>query len=293
MTRTQNKTLKKHYKYVYVFASFLFFFFFNSFLFIFHPVHSIFASNINTMHSTRASSLPLTKENLKHLDSKQKFNSHSNNEILERYCREIEYARDINRSQSTPPVLKNDLVVASPRILPFPYHNDSLFLPTAEQIHYHLHSDSLSTSRTESFSTLPPDSSVLISRPHSTTNIIHGDSNYSISMNSGVQYQHERRSLPARLEHQLMSKRFKKFRRTSSIASSSIATSIVEQPPPPIKLNNDTQKKPWIKRIMKIFTKTKKPVNNNNGPVWYCQYSENPTSRFEKYYNYDPIAIVS
>lgn len=228
---------------------------------------------------TRPSSLPLTKENLQHLEHS------NNNEILERYCRNIEYARDIIRSQSSPP--KNDLVVASPRLLPFPYHNDSLFLPTAEQIQYHLHSstqDSLSTSRAESFSTLWPDSSLLMSRPQSTTNIIRGDSNHSISMNSGVQIKHERRSLPARLEHQLMSRRLKKFRYAPSVASSSTAAS---QP-----------KKPWIKRIIQLFHKNNKKSNtqqqlDNNHPVWYCQYSNNPTSHLEKYYNSDSVAIVS
>lgn len=224
------------------------------------------------------SSLPLTKENLKHLNNRPQ----RNNEILERF---IEY-----RPQSVPPTTnsKNDVVVASPRLLPFPYHNDSLFLPTAEQIQYQLQSsDSLSTSRAESLSTFLPDySSALASRPHSTANII--TSNYSISMNSGVQYNHERRSLPARLEHQL---KIKRFYRPSSIDSSSIASSAVK--PEPIKMNMN--KKPWIlRRILQLFHRNKKNTNQNGDPpVWYCQYSKNPASRFDKFYNYDPIAIIS
>jgi hypothetical protein len=247
--------------------------------------------------------LPLTKENLENLQ-----NTHlENNDILERYCQEISRnsARDNTRSQSTPP-FRNDEVVASRRILPFPYHNDSMFLPTAEQLQYHLSSAEGSSTRADSSSAV--DSNFLISRPHSTT--VRGSNSQYSMVSSTTGHSPARRSLPARLDHLIMSKNFSKQRfllRTSSLGSSSAASSSLlhdidasaEHEVPLMASSTKQAKKPWIKRILKFFhhsnkkTQQQKQYREGNPPVWYCQYSTNPTSRFEKYYNQQQMVIVS
>jgi hypothetical protein len=53
---------------------------------------------------------------------------------LARFCKEIESSTNITSTTSSPspsPRL-TDSVMESPRLLPFPYHNDAYFLPTAE-----------------------------------------------------------------------------------------------------------------------------------------------------------------
>lgn len=279
--------------------------------------------------SASVSPLPLTRENLLCLEQQPTKDSVTN-EILARYCQEIVSLNDSRqqrqqqqrqqmtpsyreRCQSTPPPHK-DIVVASPRILPFPYHNDSMFLPTAEQIQYqHQHSavssftSSGTTSRADSSSLAAADS-FCISRPHS---INHIDS----SPSSSIINQHpERRSLPARLDYSnniVISSATKKqqqqrfLRRSSSFRSSSVTTasptSVQQQQAPQQQQkgdNNSHKKKPWLKRILNFFNKNKQrkqqqqtsseegTVGNSIDQVWYCQYSKNPSTRFEKYYHH-------
>lgn len=257
-----------------------------------HPSISIYD---NSFQST--ATLPLTRENLMNFqDTMVQQKDSVTNEILQRYCHEIITSRQQSialpsyreRCQSTPPQQK-DVVVASPRVLPFPYHNDSLFLPTAEQIQYHhLHSSAVSssTSRADS-SSIPPESEYLISRPHSTTNMHY--SNHSLS---SLQQPSERRSLPAKLDSTnfIISKSNKQqrfLRRSASFASNSTLS-------PP----EDT-KKPWLKRVLKFFHKSRKlkkqqeSAEDSIDQVWYCQYSKNPSTRFEKYYHQQQVISVS
>lgn len=255
--------------------------------------------------------LPLTKENLENLQSTQL----DHDDILGRYCQEISRntVRNNTRSHSTPP-FRSDEVVASPRILPFPYHNDSMFLPTAEQFQYQLSSAESSLTRAESSSTslTPVDSNFLASRPRSAT--VHGsNSQYSI-ISSTVGHYPPRRSLPARLDRLITSRNFSKqrfFNRTSSSGSSSTTASslLLDMDEPtehevPLTASpmNTTKRvmKPWIKRILKFFhhnnnkkKSQQKQYHEGNQPVWYYQYSTNPTSRFEKYYNQQHMVIVS
>ncbi|KAG2197325.1 hypothetical protein INT47_012755 [Mucor saturninus] len=225
--------------------------------------------------------LPLTRENLMNFQDTMEQKDSVPNEILQRYCHEIHQWRQPvyrERCQSSPP--QPDIVVASPRVLPFPYHNDSMFLPTAEQIQYrHLHSSTVSSSTSRAdLSSIPPESEHFISRPHSTTTTTNIHSNHSLSS-----FPWERRSLPARLEHTfIISKSNNKprfLRRSSSFVSNST-------------LNNteETTKKPWLKRVLKFFNKStsrkmqKREEDESIDQVWYCQYSKNPSTRFEKYY---------
>ncbi|KAK4519052.1 uncharacterized protein ATC70_009280 [Mucor velutinosus] len=264
--------------------------------------------------------LPLTEENLLILSS-------NNNEMLERYCQEMTLQRV--RCQSTPPQLttqqqqqkNNDIVFASPRILPFPYHNDSMFLPTAEQIQYQMASScndnfsSSGTSRADSSSSIIPPSPSFMSRPkrpQSTNTNIRGSSNYSVSSISHHHQHRGRRSLPARLDSLVMTNSLSKHRflrrssSCSSFGSSSVSSlEVIEnnyahqqqqqqsvQPQPHLSHT----KKPWLKRIFKFFnknTKQQQQQHQDGNPVWYCQYSKNPTSRFEKYYNQKQMIIVS
>ncbi|GAA5807368.1 hypothetical protein MFLAVUS_000727 [Mucor flavus] len=243
------------------------------------------------IHIESTCSLPLTRENLMNFqDTMSQQKDLVANEILQRYCHEINLSRQQpsslyrERCQSTPP--QRDVVVASPRILPFPYHNDSMFLPTAEHTQYqNIHSSvvSSSTSRADS-SSIPPESEYLTSRPHLTTNI----SNRSLS---SLQQPSERRSLPARLDYGrniVISKSNKQqrfLRRSSSFGSNSTLSELPQQ--------EDDIKKPWLKRILKFFNKNKKVevkepsiIEGSVHQVWYCQYSKNPSTRFEKYYHH-------
>ncbi|KAI8646245.1 hypothetical protein BD408DRAFT_410435 [Parasitella parasitica] len=257
--------------------------------------------------------LPLTEKHLLSLSS-------NNNEMLERYCKEITTHRE--RCQSTPPRLmlpqqkNNDVVVASPRLLPFPYHNDSMFLPTAEQMQYQKSSGYATTtysgtSRADSSSSSVPPSPLLmprLKRPQSTATApnMRGSSNYSISLFS---HHRERRSLPARLDSFVKANRFARYRflrrstSGSSFDSSSVSSlEIAEDNDAPQQYNDSNTKKPWLKRIFKFFNKTNQTQqqqqelqnhHHDGNPVWYCQYSKNPTSRFEKYYNQKQMIIVS
>lgn len=243
--------------------------------------------------------LPLTRENLMNFqDTMVQQKNSVTNEILQRYCHEIILSRQQQsittpsyreRCQSTPP--QKDVVVASRRVLPFPYHNDSMFLPTAEQIQYHhLHSSAVSssTSRADS-SSIPPESEYLMSRPHSTTNM--HCSNHSLT---SLQHPAERRSLPAKLDNNnfIISKSNKKprfLRRSSSFVSNSTLS----------HHESEETKKPWLKRVFKFFHKNKKvkkqeAIEENIDQVWYCQYSKNPSTRFEKYFhNQEQVISVS
>ncbi|GAA5797600.1 hypothetical protein HPULCUR_002989 [Helicostylum pulchrum] len=249
------------------------------------------------IHIESTCSLPLTRENLMNFqDTMSQQKDSVTNEILQRYCHEINLSRQQQpslyreRCQSTPPPPQRDVVVASPRVLPFPYHNDSMFLPTAEHIQYqNIHTSvvSSSTSRADS-SSIPPESEYLTSRPHLTTNI----SNRSLS--SLQQQPSERRSLPARLDYgrniviskSNSNKQQRFLRRSSSFGSNSTLSELPQQ--------QDDIKKPWLKRILKFFNKNKKVVVKESSinedssvhQVWYCQYSKNPSTRFEKYYHH-------
>lgn len=232
--------------------------------------------------------LPLTRENLMNFQDTMEQKDSVANEILQRYCHDIHQWRQPasrERCQSSPP--QPDVVVASPRVLPFPYHNDSMFLPTAEQIQYrHLHSSAVSSSTSRAdLSSIPPESEYFISRPHSTTTTTNMHSNHSLSS-----FPWERRSLPTRLDHKFIISKSNKqprfLRRSSSFASNSTLN------------NNEETKKPWLKRVMKFFNKgssrkTAKKEDENIDQVWYCQYSKNPSTRFENYYQQQQVISVS
>lgn len=269
--------------------------------------------------SLRSSPSPLTRENLMIFEEILDHKDACSNEILQRFCREISSSNNAHlhqihvtpskssireRCQSTPPqIQKNDLVVASPKLLPFPYHNDSLFLPTAEKIQYHNHfhsstttTASLSSSSRADSSSLAPESEVLISRPYSTTNIPNSPSMKSLtSINNASRPSNDRRSLPIKLDYSNIvisstgSKKQRFLHRSSSYGSLSTVSSA----------GYNTEKKPWLKRIFKFFNKNKhnsqqkKQPNLNSykdvegkGPVWYCKYSKNPSTDFENYYHH-------
>ena len=231
--------------------------------------------------TSRTSPSPLTVENLMALEDTLEKTESISNEILTRYCNEMNSMSNSlhkERCQSAPPH-QRDVVVASPRLLSFPYHNDSLFLPTAEKTQYHhLHSSSTSssfTSRADSFS-LSPESDYLASRPHSATNISF----------STMTDKHERRSLPIRLDYPKMivsktsGKQQRFLRRSSSFGSN---TTISQAP---------VEKQPWMKRILKFLgsknKQKKQPETHEDemNQVWYCQYSSNPSTNFENYFHH-------
>jgi hypothetical protein len=68
---------------------------------------------------------PLTLENL----SKVRLVDPSSTPLA-RYCHELEKASYYSESRKRRKAQEKDHVIESPRLLPFPYHNDSLFLRT-------------------------------------------------------------------------------------------------------------------------------------------------------------------
>ncbi|KAI7879978.1 hypothetical protein K492DRAFT_178200 [Lichtheimia hyalospora FSU 10163] len=85
-------------------------------------------------HITSTASLPLTKENLSHAEECEPSIS-----MLARYYHDLSLPplpmspRRERKPSSTTRSIRSDTVLASPRLSPFPYHNDSLFLPMAEK----------------------------------------------------------------------------------------------------------------------------------------------------------------
>ncbi|KAI7855351.1 hypothetical protein BDC45DRAFT_505995 [Circinella umbellata] len=91
--------------------------------------------------SSRPSSppLPLTKENLS-LYVNQQEETEPSFTLMSRYYNDLPPPSPVlsarrERRNSSNTTSSSDFVVATPRLSPFPYHNDSLFLPTAEQQH--------------------------------------------------------------------------------------------------------------------------------------------------------------
>ncbi|KAI8887330.1 hypothetical protein K501DRAFT_283321 [Backusella circina FSU 941] len=66
---------------------------------------------------------------------------------LARFCKEMESSTHLASTTSLPRL--TDSVMESPRLLPFPYHNDAYFLPTAEHDYpgYSTDTSSMSSSR--------------------------------------------------------------------------------------------------------------------------------------------------
>ncbi|KAI8978940.1 hypothetical protein BDB01DRAFT_798663 [Pilobolus umbonatus] len=238
--------------------------------------------SLNTQLSDTRNHLPLTKENLKSLDRIEP------NEIFKRYWQETPCASSPSQSslhrrcQSTQP--NPDVVVVSPRLLPFPYHNDSMFLPTAEQLQY----------RVANSSSAPPASNA----SHTGSYLHSFESSFSRSSTThvpsiGSPQTFERRSLPARLDysshkHSSWGKKFggRLLRKdtASSCCSSSIISTVDEDTPITTTTSNTNtsttpQRKHWIKRIFKVFSSKKKSdiKKEDAGRVWYCEYSKNPS----------------
>lgn len=83
-----------------------------------------------TTCSTRSTPLPLTKENLNLINQNE---SEQASILLARYYNELPLPSPPSRRERRYSSNSTDTVMASPRLQPFPYHNDSLFLPTAER----------------------------------------------------------------------------------------------------------------------------------------------------------------
>ncbi|KAI9273642.1 hypothetical protein BY458DRAFT_539648 [Sporodiniella umbellata] len=177
--------------------------------------------------------------------------------ILERYCRESVRPSVRGKSWMHSP----DRVLESPRLLSFPYHNDSHFLPTAEQLQYNIiHHGSVhsSSSQTETASLL---SSLPVSSRHRS----------SLQKNSAFSSTPDRRSLPNRvIPHSLHSRA--SHHRPSSMRTISASTLHSHAS----SIHKEKDKKHWLKRILKFLGKNKKPSCEKN-QVWFRQYSKNPS----------------
>lgn len=91
-------------------------------------------------HITSTASLPLTKENLSRVAYAQAEECEPSISMLARYYHDLSLPplpmsprRERKASSTTKSIRSSDTVLASPRLSPFPYHNDSLFLPMAEK----------------------------------------------------------------------------------------------------------------------------------------------------------------
>lgn len=90
-------------------------------------------------HIGSTASLPLTKENLSRVAYAQAEECEPSISMLARYYHDLSLPplpmspRRERKASSTTRSIRSDTVLASPRLSPFPYHNDSLFLPMAEK----------------------------------------------------------------------------------------------------------------------------------------------------------------
>ncbi|RCH84747.1 hypothetical protein CU097_005679 [Rhizopus azygosporus] len=243
-----------------------------------------FSSRTN---SSNYNSAPLTKENLLKFNKEAKS---TRNEILSRYCREASISSSVReRCQSTPTSSHPDIVLASPRLLPFPYHNDSHFLPTAERLQYNLansYSISSSSSSYRAETSSIPSTIQNISRPQSRSNLKN-----CCHLSSSIASTHTRK--PSSMPYLYSSS--SSIRRHSSIvkddASSSnyrslSATCSITTSPIHKESYSDRKQIPWIKRLLKFLNKNKlKPHRNRedlerckskSNQVWFCKFAVNP-----------------
>ncbi|KAF7731455.1 hypothetical protein EC973_000263 [Apophysomyces ossiformis] len=234
----------------------------------------MYLSSSNTSSSASASSsstkvLPLTKENLALMTQ-----SEPSAARMARYCNDL---ASISSSISLPPPrharercqssTSIDRVMASPRLLPFPYHNDSMFLPTAETIYHpypsrHPHSNA-SVHRAPLYS---PSISSFTSASITTATSIHRRA-------SAV----DRRTLPAiPPRRQASAPPFEKAKRLVSKQrpSSSKCSEIAREFPADGRRN-------WLWRVWKFVCKRKNNTKSScrmaEAPVWYSQYASNPS----------------
>lgn len=188
-------------------------------------------------------SSPLTLENL----SKVQFIEPSNTPLA-RYCQELEkpsyYTESIySKTSSKKRLIKEekDHVLESPRLIPFPYHNDSFFLPTAE---HDSPGNAVTADTTSSYVSLHTFGSRSLLRQHQ---------NSKASLVSSIQ------------------------RKASTVTPSSLRDVMVPQH----SLTSDTQqpkvtkKSPWYKKLWKFLRPVKKQTKIEE-PVWYSQFRSNP-----------------
>ncbi|KAL0074846.1 hypothetical protein J3Q64DRAFT_1199559 [Phycomyces blakesleeanus] len=208
-----------------------------------------------------------------------------------------------------------DAVMQSPRLLPFPYHNDSLFLPTAEQSH-------------RPSTTNSPNSSLLdISIPPSQQNQFQyqykpadGSTPAPSRRSSATDHrrpvqvpQAPRRQSSAPGSFNKARIAFTKKNRTSKRKSAPAGTTVQMAPSLDTSSNNtsdsnsstsdpcEPESPTWISRALKFFSKRKtapltatlsaaqqpasKVCRFSEQPVWYSQYANNPRPT--------PIVLVS
>ncbi|KAI8371878.1 hypothetical protein BD560DRAFT_395702 [Blakeslea trispora] len=225
-------------------------------------------------------SLPLTKSNLNKLQDESLIECHKD-EIFSRFYQEL---IKNHHPKVEPNPDKADVVVASPKVLPFPYHNDSMFLPTAEHIQYKQHRCGTDASQSSKISSSFMDSNVSKRRPKSMP--IPRDS-CSMTTNSSYKkhQQWERRSLTSQYEAMVTFAAGNQRRSSirSSITSISTSCSNIRDKGVSCLTKSISRKPRLLKRLLRLFTKQKSQETqkrqhkiSHHGPVWYCQYSSNP-----------------
>ncbi|KAI9014428.1 hypothetical protein CLU79DRAFT_838473 [Phycomyces nitens] len=232
-------------------------------------------------------SLPLTKENLMLVtdETEQPVN------MLVRYYTGMATASSETSSISSVPIRRRerrpssmDAVMQSPRLLPFPYHNDSLFLPTAEQGHRP--------------STLSSPNSSLVDISISNYQPPNGSTPAPSRRSSATDYrrpaqvpQAPRRQSSAPGSFNKARIAFTKKHRTSKRKSA--PATVQNLPSLDTSSNSSDSSDPcepespnWISRALKFFSKRKtapppsvgpaKVCRFSEQPVWYSQYANNP-----------------
>ncbi|KAI9315089.1 hypothetical protein BX666DRAFT_1959252 [Dichotomocladium elegans] len=214
-------------------------------------MESYWSSPYSTMRSS-SSTLPLTKENLSLVEEYSE-EAEPSISLLARYYNELPLpappmsSRRERRVSSTTST-HSDMVMASPRLSPFPYHNDSLFLPMAE----HHHHGSIS-SRCQS-----PVGSMASQRRASAA---------------------ERRPSPLSVippRRQASAPPMERIRRPTMPASSSSMMTTTTK----LKAALPQSVMHWFSKVLGVKKKkaTSMPAKRlaENSPVWYTQFSANP-----------------
>lgn len=267
-----------------------------------HTPSSLTSTQLYPHHSYKKD-FPLTLENVAKIQDADPLGT-----PLARYCYELNSspASFTNSIHSTGCRKKRNIsrqsrdnVLESPRLLPFPYHNDSFFLPTAEH-DYPGKGGIMAADTSSSVASLHTYESQIasISRPSSsyqshyrrqqTCYSPHPQkrSRPSIQVTpelpipdgavSQKKHRGDRTHLVNRLKNNFRRNRNTKFNFDFKIDSFLLAKTFGFQQKYK-ELNESKKKLSWFEKIKKLFKKDDNKGTSTSGPVWYNQFNCTPT----------------
>ncbi|CAO3644191.1 unnamed protein product [Cunninghamella blakesleeana] len=246
---------------------------------------------------------PLTEENLSKINNESSPYIYDN-EMISRYClnssSNVSSPNSRHEHKVTPSPstshrsrtisMTRDIVVESPRLSPFPYHNDSLFLPTVEKKQHAYNKrkngsissisvysqKTMNSTTTESLNGLPRRAvsappKYVRPKPHLYSN------KTSSSLRDEISFNQNQSSLLSRFLHI-----FKKKKKPSSSESSSSESTTSPNPTPSSSTTSLASNATTIKTTasMNHYHHRHIPQSpsraSTKAPVWFSQYTLNP-----------------